>query len=115
MRFRILVVLAVLVLAVSPSFAESSTADYDLSTGSSGSSFDWSAASGFLEAGGATALIAGLVDLFKDHSSGVHVTVVSTTTASEAPEISTSGTAAGLALLAGAMFIAREKQRKQQR
>lgn len=112
MRLRVFVVMAILVLSVSPSFAESSTADYELSTGSSGSSFDWSSASGFLEAGGATALIAGLVDLFKDHSSGVHVSGVSTT-ASEAPEISTSGFAAGLALLAGALFISREKQRKQ--
>lgn len=112
MRLRLVIAIAIVALSVSTSFAESPIDDYESSTGS-GSSFNWSGASGFLEAGGAAALLAGLVDMFKDHSSGTHVSVVSTSSASEAPEISTSGTAAGLALLAGAVLIAREKRRKQ--
>lgn len=112
LRSKLLLTASLVLLSSGTAFADSG--DYAASSDSTGSGFAWGGASSLLEAGGGAALVAGLVDLFHGSSSGVHANVVAVSGPADAPEISTSGSAAGLALLVGGVFIARGRRRAYQ-
>lgn len=107
MRYRIVLAAAMFVLSTHPAFASSSV---DYAGGDSSTGFNWGGSGGLLAAGGATGLVAGLVSAFHGGSDGARFVASSP---AEAPEISTSGSAAGFALILGGSLIARGRRRTQ--
>ena len=106
MRSRMVLITAMFVLSTHPAFASSSV-DY-AGGDSSSSGFSWGGSGGLLAAGGATGLVAGLFSAFHGGSDGARVV---TSSPAEAPEISTSGSAAGFALMLGGTLVARGRRR----
>ncbi len=99
MRLRFLATMVAFSLSSGVAFADSGTG-----TGLSGGA---KAASGVVVAGAGAGAVAAVANIFSNSTKGHSYAVAS------APEISTSGTMAGLVLLVGGVLVAQGRQRKQ--